>query len=163
MVIGCLVNTTVIYGINMRKLKLPTKEESHQNMLNDIEASKKAIFDLIEHNEMLDDDGYPTGAALDVIELWHWTDAKGWFKFIEGLWHLRSWGWKEVDETHEWNKLEQYKDRIVHRYYISTAGWSGNESIIHAMNHNEMMWHLNWVESRRGGHYIFELKEFKDE
>jgi len=26
-----------------------------------------------------------------------------------------------------------------------------------------MMWYLNWVESRRGGHYIFELKEFNDE
>jgi len=24
------------------------------------------------------------------------------------------------------------------------------------------MWHLNWYQSRRGGHYVFQLKEFKD-
>lgn len=138
-------------------------EEAKRKYEEDKAASKKAIFDLIENNEMLDDDGYPTEACLDVIELWHWSDPKGWFKFIESCWHLRSWGWKEEDEPHEWKELEQYKDRMVHRYYISTAGWSGNESIIRAMQRNDMMWYLNWVQSRRGGHYIFELKELNDE
>ena len=139
------------------------KEKARQQMLEEIAASEKAIFDLIEHNELLDDDGYPTETALDVIELWHWHDAKGWFKFIEGLWHLRSWGWREYDEPHEWSDMEQFKGKMVHRYDISTAGWSGNESIIYAMQANGMMWHLNWVQSQRGGHYIFELKEFNDE
>jgi hypothetical protein len=122
---------------------------------NDIAERKRAIFDLIEHNEMLDDDGYPTDAALDVIRLWHWDNAKGWFKFIEGLWHFHSWGWREDDEAHEY-----LKDEIVRRYYVSTCGWSGNESIIRAMQENKsMMWTLTWVQSRRGGHYIFELRE----
>ena len=138
-------------------------EAAMQQLEQEIANKKQAIFDLIEHNEMLDDDGYPTEAALDVVKLWHWNDAKGWFKFIESIWHLRSWGWKEVDEPHEWNEFEQYKDKMVHRYYISTAGWSGNESIIGAMQDNGMMWHLNWVQSRRGGHYIFELKEFDND
>jgi hypothetical protein len=82
MVINYLVNTTATCGIDMTVIpfKRPTKEEADQQMLDEIAASKKAIFDLIEHNEMLDDDGYPTEVALDVIELWHWTDAKGWFK-----------------------------------------------------------------------------------
>ena len=44
-------------------------EAAKIEMQNDIEESKKAIFDLIEHNEMLDDDGYPTEAALDVVRL----------------------------------------------------------------------------------------------
>jgi len=127
---------------------------------NDIAERKRAIFDLIEHNEMLDEDGYPTDAAIDVVQLWHWSDARGWFKFIESIWYFHDWGWKENEEPHEWHRLDQYKDKIVHRYYISTAGWSGNETIIRAMQKNEMMWHLNWVQSRRGGHYIFELKEF---
>lgn len=125
-----------------------------------IAESKRAIFDLIEHNDMLDEDGYPTNAALDVIRLWHYNDARGWFKFIESLWAYHDWGWKEKDEPHEWEDHKQYKDKIVHRYYISTAGWSGNESIIRAMQDNNFMWYLNWVQSRRGGHYIFELKEF---
>ena len=139
------------------------REELQQNLLNDIAASKKTIFDLIEHNALLDDDGYPTDAALDAIEIWHWTDARGWFKFIEGLWHLRSWGWHEADVPHEWSDHRQYKDVLVHQYNISTAGWSGNETIIRAMQRNHTMWNLNWVQSRRGGHYIFELREFKDE
>lgn len=121
---------------------------------DDIAKSKAAIFDLIEHNDMLDEDGYPTDAALDVIKLWHFTDARGWFKFIENLWMHRDWSWKEKDEPHD------YKNKIVRRYYVSTTGWSGNESIIHAMQKNHMMWDFNWLESRRGGHYIFELREF---
>jgi hypothetical protein len=125
---------------------------------DNVAKSKAAIFDLIEHNEMLDEDGYPTDAALDVIRLWHYSDARGWFKFIENLWHFRTFGWKETDEPHE------YRDKIVHKYYISTCGWSGNESIIRAMQQNEnMLWTLNWEQSRRGGHYIFELREFKNE
>jgi hypothetical protein len=31
------------------------------------------------------------------------------------------------------------------------------------MQKNDMMWHLNWVQSRRGGHYIFELRNFDNE
>ena len=128
-----------------------------------IAENKARIQFLLDNADFLDEDGYPTEHALEVIEKWHWDDAKGWFKFIGGIWYFHSWGWKEIDEPHEWNKLDQYKDKIVHRYYISTAGWSGNESIIRAMQNNSMMWHLNWVESRRGGHYIFELKEFNQE
>jgi hypothetical protein len=127
-----------------------------------IAENKARIQFLLDNADFLDEDGYPTEHALEVIEKWHWDDAKGWFKFIGGIWYFHSWGWKEIDEPHEWNKLDQYKDKIVHRYYISTAGWSGNESIIRAMQNNSMMWHLNWVESRRGGHYIFELKEFEE-
>jgi hypothetical protein len=136
------------------------REAALKQLEQDIANNKKLVLELIENSDLLDDDGYPTEAALEAIKLWHWDDAKGWFKFIEGLWYFRSFGWKEVDEPHEWSDMEQYKDRMVHRYYISTAGWSGNESIIRAMQDNDMMWHLNWVESRRGGHYIFELKEF---
>lgn len=137
------------------------KDDWEVQAKKDIAASKAAIFDLIEHNEMLDDDGYPTDAALDVIRLWHWDDIKGWFKFIEGLWAYHDFGWKETDEPHEWQDHSQFKDKIVHRYHISTAGWSGNESIISAMQDNSMVWHLTWVQSRRGGHYIFVLKELK--
>jgi hypothetical protein len=138
------------------------RDAALKELEQDIANNKKLISELIENNDLLDDDGYPTEAALKAIEIWHWDDVKGWFKFIEGLWHFRSFGWKEVDEPHEWSEMDQYKGRMVHRYYVSTAGWSGNESIIRAMQDNDMMWHLNWVQSQRGGHYIFELKEFDE-
>jgi hypothetical protein len=125
---------------------------------DEIKANKERLDFLLNQADFLDDDGYPTEDALEIIEKWHWDDAKGWFDFIKGIWHLRSWGWNEVTEKHEW-----YEDETVQKYYISTAGWSGNESIIRSMQKNDMMWFLNWYQSNRGGHYVFELKEFNDE
>jgi len=120
-------------------------------MQNPVAANKAKIFDLIEHHEMLDSDGYPTDAALDVIRLWHWDDARGWFKFIESIWSVYGrWiecGWRNSD--------------FDTAYDVATGGWSGNESIIRAMQDNHMMWLLSWYQSTRGGHYIFVLKEIK--
>lgn len=138
-----------------------SKEMAHLHQ--EIADKRARVQKILDDADFLDADGYPTENALEAIEKWHWDNIPGWFKFIEGIWYMRSWGWKEADEPHDWSDMEQYKDKVVHRYYISTAGWSGNESIIRAMQNNEMMWHLNWVQSRRGGHYIFELREFKDE
>lgn len=133
------------------------KDDWEVQAKKDIADSQAKIADLIANNDLQDEDGYPTDAALNVIRLWHWNDAKGWFKFIEALWYMRDWGWKEIDEPHD-------RDQIVHRYYISTAGWSGNESIIYAMSENKsMLWTLTWVQSRRGGHYIFELREIDNQ
>jgi hypothetical protein len=114
------------------------KEDWKIVMEQDIAESKAKIATLLEE-ELLDDDGYPTDAALEIIQLWHWSDVKGWFEFIQNIWHLRSWGWSEGEEDHEWDKGEK-----VYRYNISTAGWSGNESIIHAMQENGMLWHITW-------------------
>jgi hypothetical protein len=140
-----------------KKFVRPTKEESAARLAADIAASKK-IYDAFIGHDMLDDDGYPTDEAMHIIESWHWTDPKGWFDFINSIWHLKSWGWGEGETNHEYRK-----DKKVYRYDVSTAGWSGNETIIQYMKRNDMMWHLNWVQSRRGGHYIFELYEFKDD
>ena len=142
----------------VEKFKLPSMEELREKMERDKEESKTAIFHLMSTNPMLDEDGYPTQAALDIIQLWHWTDPKGWFKFIESLWAIKSFGWSEGETRHDY-----YKDKIVYLYEISTAGWSGNEAIIRAMEQNVDMWEMNWVQSRRGGHYIFELKDFGDD
>ena len=117
-----------------------------------VAVNKAAIFDLIEHNEMLDDDGYPTDAALDVIRLWHWNDIKGWFKFIESIWSKQYGRWSEYG----WSGSE-FETAID----VATGGWSGNESIICAMKNNSLMWTLNWYQSTRGGHYIFVAKEIE--
>jgi hypothetical protein len=132
-------------------------EESRKKIQAEIEANKILVAELIDNGDFLDDDGYPTDDALTIIEKWHWDDSKGWFKFINGIWHLASWGWGEGLEKHEWN------DNDVYRYHISTAGWSGNESIIRAMQENYMLWSITWVQSRRGGHFIFEDVELKND
>jgi len=105
-------------------------------------------------DSFLDEEGYPTAEALKLVEIWPWSQSREWFEFIKSIWNYTEWGWKEKEEPHEYKE-----DTMVYRYHISTAGWSGNESIVNAMERNSMMWHLNWVQSRRGGHYIFELKD----
>lgn len=133
------------------------REQLHLKLLEDIQFSKEKIAELMK-SELIDEDGYPTKSALDIVELWHWNDSKGWFDFIKSLWYMSSWGWSEAEVDHSYKKNEK-----AYQYHISTAGWSGNESIIRSMENNWMMWHLNWVQSRRGGHYIFELYEVKDD
>lgn len=131
------------------------RDQLIQKMQAEILEKKARVEELLKH-EMLDEDGYPTDEALEAIQLWHWDDARGWFDFIHSIWHLKSWGW------HEGEAIDEITNEKAWHYDISTAGWSGNESIIRAMQKNDWMWHLNWVQSRRGGHYIFELKEFEE-
>lgn len=126
------------------------KEQFQKELRQREEAAKKLIAENME-KDLRDEDGYPTEAAIEIIENWPYDDIKGWFDFIGSIWHLKDWGWTEVEEKHD------YLDKMVHRYYISTAGWSGNESLIRAMENNKFFcWTLTWVQSRRGGHYIFE-------
>ena len=132
-------------------------EEGMLAVKTEIAENKERVAFLLEEGEHLDADGYPSEAALEIIEKWHWDDIPEWFMFIEDIWYLRTWGWATELEPHDY-----LKDKQVRRYHISTAGWSGNESIIKAMQQNFMLWSLTWVQSRRGGHYIFELKEFEE-
>lgn len=140
-------------------------KKNHTEFLADLTAKWKKdlaereskIRSLME-TELIDEDGYPTPSALEIVSTWHWSEPNGYFDFIKSIWWMPDWGWSEGNETDERDDL-----KLVYRYHISTGGWSGNEAIISAMQSNDMMWHLNWVQSRRGGHYIFELREFKSE
>ena len=113
--------------------------------------------------EHVDDDGYPTDAALELIEKWHWTDCEGLFEFIKSVWHLSGWGWSEVNASELEPTDDDYNAKGGTLLFVSTAGWSGNESIIRALQGNWMAWSLCWIQSRRGGHYIFKPHEFKDD
>ena len=96
--------------------------------------------------EYLDDDGYPTKEALDKISNWEirsFVECEQLLDFVRSLWtysHLF-----RCDDVEPIGKL----------YRISTGGWSGNESLIDAMQQNRAFWGLYWSQSRRGGHYIF--------
>ena len=117
---------------------------------------------LSQEGEYLDEGGYPTELACDIIKHWHWSDQEGWFEFIKNIWHLASWGWHEEYGGYD-DYLKEPLKEDKKRYYISTAGWSGNETLIGAMKENPMLWHLTWVQSRRGGHYIFELYGIRED
>jgi hypothetical protein len=69
---------------------------------------------------------------------------------------------KSVNELYDYiEPLWKYPDRFVrtkHTLYLSTGGWSGNESIIEALQKNFLFWSMYWFRSRRGGHYWFNDK-----
>lgn len=101
--------------------------------------------------DLLDDDGYPSDATLDRIRAWG-QDLTALFAFVRSCWRYADIGyWSEEDGT------DDVLERPVRRYLISTGGWSGNESIIAALRKNVYAWHFSWAQSRRGGHYIFEV------
>ena len=107
--------------------------------------------------EWLDDEGYPTEEALQKIRDWpppqDWRNNDHWraiFEFVKALWWAPDWGWHE-------------DVRGQHAYVISTAGWSGNESLITAMLANQTLRMMCWQQSRRGGHYVFTLPEERKE
>lgn len=98
----------------------------------------------------LDNDGYPTEEALKKIREWNYADFTGWMEFIKSIWNYVDWGWYETEEP-DWID----SSRTNHVYRISTAGWSGNENIIRAMQQNTFLWAIGCESWRRGGHYVF--------
>lgn len=85
---------------------------------------------------------YPCEHDLKLIREWSGDDPAGWLTFIRGIWWMPDWGWSIEDDAH----------------CVSTGGWSGNESIIAAMEDNVSLWFLTWESTRRGGHYEFRVR-----
>jgi len=98
-----------------------------------------------EMDEYFDEDGYPTEHALDMIAKWDWRHTDECFEFVRQMWRWNDMLWTQTD------------DGAKITYDFSTGGWSGNESLIAALQENHMIWIFTWVQSQRGGHYVFEL------
>lgn len=103
-------------------------------------------------DEYLDDDGYPTEAALGGVRSWPIEcnqDAISLLHFVATLW---------------WGDLPKHiVTGPVHHWGMATWGWSGNEDLIGAMMENNLFWLTAWQSSRRGGHYTFEIAEDADD
>lgn len=98
-----------------------------------------------------DVDGYPSEQTLQTIREWPPQESAGQpirfiqlMKFMQEAWRYADCGYFQVEGDN---------------YHISTAGWSGNESLIEALQENFIFWSVCWRLSRRGGHYEFEVKE----
>lgn len=94
---------------------------------------------------------YPTDEQLTQVQTWEGTLGE-WFTFVQTMWWAPEWGWREE------RGVDEIAETPVTRYRISTGGWSGNEDIIDAMQES-LGWSFTWVQSRRGGHYIFEVPD----
>lgn len=94
---------------------------------------------------------YPSEDDLRTIAEWPPEDPVGWLAYVRGCWWAADWGWHEVTVLLD-------EGRTVHRHLVSTGGWSGNESLIGAMQANRLLWVLTWQLSRRGGHHVFDVQ-----
>lgn len=110
---------------------------------------------MIDLLSAMDDEGYPTDETCELVKNYSGPVLE-FFAELHKAWHLASWGWHEENGFQcGWRRRKENK---VRRFHISTAGWSGNESLIDAMQQNYFLWHFSWVQERVGGHYIFEVK-----
>lgn len=87
---------------------------------------------------------YPTEDELERIRTWDvlTEPLAGYLDFVRSCWWRPDWGWRQT----RWSLR------------LSTGGWSGNESIIGAMQRNFLIWSLTWLSSRVGGHYHFTFR-----
>lgn len=90
----------------------------------------------------MDKNGYPDKSELKTIREWDWHDFVGLMGYIEDVLKYAGYGYF-------------YRGRKYYR--LSTGGWSGNESIIAALQENVMFWNCYWESSKRGGHYVFQV------
>lgn len=100
----------------------------------------------------LDGDGYPTDETVLRVQQWSGKPAEL-LAAVRAVWRYADVGyWTEETVPHE-----VLSNSLTHRYSISTGGWSGNETLIGALQDNTMFWLFAWAQSNRGGHYIFEV------
>ena len=95
---------------------------------------------------------YPTEKELRMIHRWKFDHPQSFVEFMDFVQSVGHW-WN-LPDPFGWTK----RGRI---YRIATGGWSGNESIIYAMQANFIFWSVCWVSSRRGGGFVFRLPDPK--
>ena len=100
---------------------------------------------------MLDENHYPDEKCLKAIEKWDILKDG-----VQGLLDL-------VEENTNWPdwSISITGKRVLHFEY-HTGGWSGNEDVIDALEHNPLFFVLYWKKSVRGGSYYFRIKPIKE-
>ncbi len=94
-------------------------------------------------------DRYPEDAELKQIAEWDYHDFEGLLEFAGSLW--------KYPDRFEVFAADSQNDDLGTRYELSTGGWSGNESIVEALERNAMFWAVCWQQSRRGGYFVFKV------
>ena len=108
----------------------------------------------------MDPDGYPDDAELAKITAWRCLETGDFRPLMEYVGSLWNWGERMFRKTGE-DKAGPYAGGVIVTsdvYEVSTGGWSGNESLIGALQENFVFWSMCWVQSRRGGHFIFHIR-----
>lgn len=105
-----------------------------------------------------DRDGYPTEATLDAIAQWECRNAAD----FEAAMDFAGAAWSYPDRWHkerDWRDQDWPSAPPKVRYEFSTVGWSGNESIVSAIERNVMLQTIGAYSWRRGGHYEYRFPQ----
>lgn len=101
----------------------------------------------------LDDEGYPTELTLDALKFWPYLDSKGALDFMAAAWHWPDFVTSELSAA-EREVLHADPDERFLR--CATGGWSGNESLVAALESNRILHALTWRLSSVGGLHIYQ-------
>jgi hypothetical protein len=95
-------------------------------------------------------DGYPDLNERETIRTWDVSDGSALelVHYIQSLWAYANVGYFTLTDTADGYTVQ-----------MSTAGESGNKSIIEALQANPLFWPMFWRMSKAGGHYTFFIPE----
>lgn len=110
----------------------------------------------VSDDPVLADDGYPSELELQRVRSWpikDWSDCRPLMDYVEARWSYRKGAWeRQQRRVRAWRT-----GPLEWRYRVSTVGWSGNESLLAALQENTLWWMKCWEAERRGGHYEFRV------
>ena len=94
-----------------------------------------------------DRDGYPTEETLAVIRAWPFADSANVLPFIAAAWH--------------WDDMAQ--ETRPGLWVFATGGWSGNESLLHALQESVARFAFRHLTTRASFHVYAVTQEAKDD
>ena len=101
------------------------------------------------------DNEYPTKEELQKIQDWKYEDGyEKLAEYILNLWHFSDWAF-----LRDW-AIDEFGTKY-RELRLATAGWSGNEDIVSALNRNQMFTMMCWQSSHRGGLHIYHIPKLK--
>lgn len=115
------------------------------------DGSAKSTDDMSTTDPALDpilgDNGYPHEIELQRIRTWPMDDFRALMEYVRLRWKYADMGgWRQRGD----------------RFRLATGGWSGNESLIGALESNWGFRALCGLSWHRGGLYFFDVREWDD-
>lgn len=100
-----------------------------------------------------DEDGYPTNETLERIRTW--TENDDYLALMEFVKSALAYPYAFVEERD--CQPEYSGARPTREFSIATGGWSGNESVLEALENNQVFYMLSWYSSHRGGRVVYRV------
>ena len=101
----------------------------------------------------IDNEGYPTDEYLEYLKNYDCKDIMAFLETLESSWAYADWGYK-LSKVYKYKGWQGRKQRTLQ---LHTVGWSGNESIIEAIQSNYIFWSMYYWKHIRGGHFYFQI------